>query len=400
MKRIGFIFTVITLFCLSAVSRVIAQSDWSLINFDLINLPCEPGSHSLTYTMYYGVNPFKVKSFNDIERPIIFGGELVCTRSIDLKEKKEAVNRALSDLGWNFATLRQVIERAAQAKPNDITNEQFWDDLVSMSGLNGLAGDALALISGVKDRDKYYEAERIQGRLKSEDGWFSDGDVGNADWLVDPDGLGYENLICIEGSYKDPDDFFSGYDYTIYLRPWGLDWADIEADQPDGLPDHYDWYLSAIQTGAEMPEVIGGDYGGLAPGEIPDSQMEPQGGNDPNASAVDGTWQAPVYGDYGLSKASATGVVPMTRDELVDRIGFYADSQIGSAPYDSLYNSMGYIHGKPLIDDPRWDTGKTHVYQWSIESGEYATLVFEVTDYSIGIEKLQSVETSPGLLDG
>ena len=43
MKRIGFIFTVITLFCLSAVSRVIAQSDWSLINFDLINLPCEPG---------------------------------------------------------------------------------------------------------------------------------------------------------------------------------------------------------------------------------------------------------------------------------------------------------------------------------------------------------------------
>lgn len=54
---------------------------------------------------------------------------------------------------------------------------------------------------------------------------------------------------------------------------------------------------------------------------------------------------------------------------------------------------MGYIHGKPLIDDPRWDTGKTHVYQWSIESGEYATLVFEVTDYSIGIEKLQSVET-------
>ena len=80
----------------------------------------------------------------------IFGGELVCTRSIDLKEKKEAVNRALSDLGWNFATLRQVIERAAQAKPNDITNEQFWDDLVSMSGLNGLAGDALALISGVK----------------------------------------------------------------------------------------------------------------------------------------------------------------------------------------------------------------------------------------------------------
>lgn len=90
----------------------------------------------------------------------------------------------------------------------------------------------------------------------------------------------------------------------------------------------------------------------------------------------------------------------MTRDELVIESASTPILQIGSAPYDSLYNSMGYIHGKPLIDDPRWDTGKIHVYQWSIESGEYATLVFEVTDYSIGIEKLQLVETSPGLLDG
>ena len=116
MKRIGFIFTVITLFCLSAVSRVIAQSDWSLINFDLINLPCEPGSHSLTYTIYYGVNPFKVKSFNDIERPIIFGGELVCTRSIDLKEKKEAVNRALSDLEFRHAAAGDRRGCASQAE--------------------------------------------------------------------------------------------------------------------------------------------------------------------------------------------------------------------------------------------------------------------------------------------
>ena len=141
MKRIGFIFTVITLFCLSAVSRVIAQSDWSLINFDLINLPCEPGSHSLTYTMYYGVNPFKVKSFNDIECPIIFGGELVCTRSIDLKEKKEAVNRALSDLGWNFATLRQVIERAAQANERAILGRPREHERVERPGGRRVGAD-------------------------------------------------------------------------------------------------------------------------------------------------------------------------------------------------------------------------------------------------------------------
>ena len=239
-----------------------------------------------------------------------------------------------------------------------------------------------------------------QGRLKSVEGLFSDGDVGNADWLVDPDGLGYENLICIEGSYKDPDDFFSGYDYKIYLRPWGQDWADIEADQPDNLPTYYyDWYLPATTAGAAMPDVIGGDYGSPAPGEVPDNQMEGQSGEfyDPNASAVDGTYQQPLYGDFGLSKADATGIVPL--EKLIEMTEFYSESQIGSAIYDNLYSSMGYVHGKPMTDDPRWDTGKTHVYQWSTKSGEYAIMVFKVTDYSIGIEKLQEVETSSGLLE-
>lgn len=264
----------------------------------------------------------------------------------------------------------------------------LWDEATSI-------GEPRAYVS-IQISDGGFE----QGRLKSLSGWFSDGDVEDADWLVDPDGLGYENLICIEGSYKDPEDFFSGYDYTIYLRPWGLDWADIEEEQPDGLPGHYyDWYLPAIEAGNGMPDVIGGDYGSLAPGEVPDSQMEGQSGemSDPNASAVDGTWQQPVYGDYGLSKADAAGIVPL--DELIYVAGYYADSQIGSAWYDVVYNSFDYVHGKPLVNDPRWETGKTHLYQWSAESGEYATMIFEVTDYSIGIEKLQSVETSPGLLD-
>ena len=166
MKRIGFIFTVITLFCLSAVSRVIAQSDWSLINFDLINLPCEPGSHSLTYTMYYGVNPFKVKSFNDIERPIIFGGELVCTRSIDLKYyeaeriqgrlKSEAykylVNKTLSTVGKIFS-LKGRIEIFLNARERD---KQKWincvaeDNLVSLARFYRIANNRLWQIAQTK----------------------------------------------------------------------------------------------------------------------------------------------------------------------------------------------------------------------------------------------------------
>ncbi len=46
------------------------------------------------------------------------------------------------------------------------------------------------------------------------------------------------------------------------------------------LYNYETWYLPAIQAGAEMPDVIGGDYGGLAPGEVPDDQMEGQGETD------------------------------------------------------------------------------------------------------------------------
>ncbi len=239
------------------------------------------------------------------------------------------------------------------------------------------------------------------GAMMSEDGVFWDTAIEHADWIVDPGASAvsqYDHMICIDGSYEDPEND-GGFDYKIYLRPWGMDWEDVAESDPEMLPYYYEtWYLPAIQAGSDMPDVIGGDYGGSAAGEVPDGQTEGQGGSgsDPNASAVDGTYQMPVYGDYGLSKASAAGIVPL--DTLVDMTEFYS-TQIGSAYYDVLYSSMGYVHGKPLTNDPRWETGKTHVYQWSAQSGEYAILVFGVTDYAIGIEKLQTVETSPGLLD-
>ena len=47
--------------------------------------------------------------------------------------------------------------------------------------------------------------------------------------------------------------------YSIYLRPWGESWEDVRADDEELLPYYYDdWYLPLIETGASMPEVIGG----------------------------------------------------------------------------------------------------------------------------------------------
>lgn len=116
------------------------------------------------------------------------------------------------------------------------------------------------------------------GKMKSMSGRYLDMALGIADWLIAPDDLGYENLICIEGTYTDPTDTFSTYDYQFFLRPWGLDWSDIEADYPGGVPYYYEtWYLPAIEAGIPMPDAIGGgDF--LAPGEVPEEEMEAQEG--------------------------------------------------------------------------------------------------------------------------
>ena len=40
----------------------------------------------------------------------------------------------------------------------------------------------------------------------------------------------------------------------MYLRPWGSLWPDEE----DRLPYYYeDWYLPLIESGEEMPDVLG-----------------------------------------------------------------------------------------------------------------------------------------------
>lgn len=227
-----------------------------------------------------------------------------------------------------------------------------------------------------------------QGRLKSEDGWFVDGDVGNADWLVDPDGLGYENLICIEGSYTDPEDFFSGYDYTIYLRPWGLDWADIEEEQPDSLPDYYyDWYLPAIQAGAAMPDVIGGDYSGLATGEVPDSQTESQGATG-EAIPDSGT-----LGEYGFSVADATGVVPLETLKAACR---YIQEHTSDLTYGAVYAQMGNVHGVAQTSGSAWKSGN-YEYKWCAESGEYLYVTFSVD--AAGNERMKGKSNSLGLGD-
>lgn len=93
--------------------------------------------------------------------------------------------------------------------------------------------------------------------MMSEEGWFWDADIGHADWIVDPGASmvsQYEHMICIDGSYEDPEND-GGFSYMIFLKPWGASWDDVTDENL--VPDYIDWYQSAIQDGAEMPNVIG-----------------------------------------------------------------------------------------------------------------------------------------------
>lgn len=89
------------------------------------------------------------------------------------------------------------------------------------------------------------------GTMMTEGGWFTDIELGHADWIVDPALLDYEDMIHINGYYESGED---GYTYDIYLRPWGTYWDDVTEED---LPFYYDdWYLPLIEAGEAMPELI------------------------------------------------------------------------------------------------------------------------------------------------
>lgn len=76
----------------------------------------------------------------------------------------------------------------------------------------------------------------------------------------------YPDLLCITGTYTDPEDSGNTCSYSIFLRPWGASWEDLRTGDTVGmpyadmLPIHYDeWYLPMTQRGEEMPEAFNFD---------------------------------------------------------------------------------------------------------------------------------------------
>ncbi len=93
------------------------------------------------------------------------------------------------------------------------------------------------------------------GRAESQSGWFWFDDVKAGEWEIDPGEYEYDKMLVIENGHHEGQG--ESFDYSIFLRPWGVRWDDVEAAEPDVLPYfYYDWYLPLIEAGEAMPDSI------------------------------------------------------------------------------------------------------------------------------------------------
>ena len=144
------------------------------------------------------------------------------------------------------------------------------------------------------------------GTLMSEDGQFTDVYLEHADWIVDPGLVDFEDLIRIDGYYENGDDEFY---YEIYLRPWGIEWDDVDADS---LPSRYeDWYLPLIRAGKPMPDAIG-------------EGVSADAASSTNSNAPGGTGlvtEEQVQKGYVWMSEVASNIFQTTYEEMVDYFG-------------------------------------------------------------------------------
>lgn len=100
------------------------------------------------------------------------------------------------------------------------------------------------------DGDLYY-ADWIDtlGAASGASGNFMDAALADCTIYADPLSSDYDNLLTITGHYTDPVGT-GGFDFTIYLRPWGILWDDWYEDDDSCLPYYYsNWYLPLLEEG-------------------------------------------------------------------------------------------------------------------------------------------------------
>jgi hypothetical protein len=115
--------------------------------------------------------------------------------------------------------------------------------------------DADGSIADVNLKLTMDDALTIMGCASSTGGTFSDAEVTEDEWSIDPGLSDVYPMLEISGMYYDQD--YEGFSYYIYLLPWGASWDGV-SDAGGTLPPGYeDTYLPAMKTGTAMTDGIG-----------------------------------------------------------------------------------------------------------------------------------------------
>lgn len=97
--------------------------------------------------------------------------------------------------------------------------------------------------------------EQKNGVFTNTDGsfWYSKLEPGQ--WELTTDGGKFEDVLSLKGTAQDRNG--ESFEYSVFLRPWGRVWDDVEAERPKYLPYHYeDWYLPLIEANKPMPDSM------------------------------------------------------------------------------------------------------------------------------------------------
>ena len=90
------------------------------------------------------------------------------------------------------------------------------------------------------------------GVLKCAAGTFLDRELGPESWNIASASDSCGQLLHIRGKYDAVGK--GGFQYEIFLRPWGSRWPGSEDEKPGFYES---WYLPLVEAGVKMPEVIG-----------------------------------------------------------------------------------------------------------------------------------------------
>ena len=115
-------------------------------------------------------------------------------------------------------------------------------------------------------RFRLEEGTDDRGSFTAVSGSFYGAELEEGSLTADPAAMpygAYRDLLCLTGTYTDPDDPASSCTYCIVLRPWGTRWEDLATGDvtgmpyPDMLPIRYEsWYLPLIAEGRAMPDTF------------------------------------------------------------------------------------------------------------------------------------------------